>query len=535
MKGNAVTVVLLISQMFLYACQEQSSRIDETQKLPPELELRNPDLGALSTSVADMGKNLLESIAQQERQNPNQEELAKSYGSLGLFYLSQEFLNPSAAAFNKAIRLWPSSFEYWYLAAQVDKLSGNGEDAIVKMLEATRLNDHYLPAKTSLADLYLESGEPDQAKLIYAEVLEDSPSHWPALLGMSQVLLNSDDAQSAIVFLEKAYPQYPSSQMVSQLLGDAYRRLKQPEKAQQYLRQEDLGRIQYPDSLLDLMENWKDPARISLLAGDRHYVMGNFLAAEKEYLRAIDLDRNNGSVWNNLALAVLKTKGADLAQEKLLEGLAANPGNSLLGLSLAKMKYLDYDFEASEDILNELLSDNPEMQEARMLLAKSLVRLERWKSAESELLNLKRASFSPNEVSKYLLKCLARQQKWTEVFPLLGAHLDQYKDSDDDFKKLRSRYLMLSPVSDQDQRQKGRRLAKELYEMEKSPENTVLYSMVLSQEGRPLEGSEVLSQLLRALESESPNFETETIELLRDSFSRGMQPQVPWEGYPFPF
>jgi Flp pilus assembly protein TadD len=70
------------------------------------------------------------------------------------------------------------------------------------------------------------------------------------------------------------------------------------------------------------IEKEKDWAIPRFNLGNLYYAQGNLKLAERSYRAALDMDRNNPDIMNNLAVLLHETKRDDEAKELILKALA---------------------------------------------------------------------------------------------------------------------------------------------------------------------------------------------------------------------
>lgn len=98
----------------------------------------------------------------------------------------------------------PSYADLRHHLAQLLKVDGRFDEAIVQWKEAIKLNPKYTDAILALANLLLHVEQYDEAKVHFSSVLERQPEYADALVGLGQTLLHLGDRAGARIELEKA-------------------------------------------------------------------------------------------------------------------------------------------------------------------------------------------------------------------------------------------------------------------------------------------------------------------------------------------
>lgn len=531
--NSAYRFVLAHSLLFLaitHSCSSpESSSMEDT--VLSEVHVNHPDLSTLSEAVQEMGQNLLLGIAQKKGLG-NDKEIARAFGVLGIFYLSHEFFDASKACLDNAISFSPDEFEWWYLSGYVEQLRGEPSQSILKMEKAYSLESSYLPLLLRLGDVYMEDSQIENAERYYKRALGIARNSWGAKLGYSQVLDRKGESQAAIDLLLESLETYPKSRKAHQLLASSYRKLGKNQEASFYLGQDALVIVEEADSLIDQVNDWKDPSRLALLNGDKYFVSGKYSQAIAEYEKAIRRNPQSQSAWNNMALSEYRLGNKDAAEEIFENSFDSLPDNEILNLGFAKVKFLDGKFDETRSLLSDFLERKPDSFEARFLLAKVHIQLEDWQSSESDLDKILLDRPEDNEVKKYTIVTKGRLGKWKEALELMESIT--ITGSDVDLEYLKARLFLLSPISSDGQKAEGTELARSLYQNGRNPRSILIYAQMLSQ-SKPLEASEILGTLIRAFLEQRPGFDTSEIEWLRNHFASGQSATSMWRGYPFLF
>ena len=144
--------------------------------------------------------------------------------------------NPSAAAdyAQRAVNAAPQDNKLWFLLGYTSRLAGRYQTSV----EAYEHGLKYAPGNpdglSGLAQTYERMGRNDDAKRLLLQVIRANPNRTNDLLIAGELYMRTGDTQEAINLLQRAESQQANAH-IELMLSVAYLKLKQPDKAKQWL------------------------------------------------------------------------------------------------------------------------------------------------------------------------------------------------------------------------------------------------------------------------------------------------------------
>lgn len=219
----------------------------------------------------------------------------------------------------------PDNFEINELLGLALAAEGEDERANPFLAKAVKLRPGVTEARTSLATNLLRLHRNSQAELQFKKVVETLPRSYEANHNMGEFYVQTDRLADAIVFLKRAQEINPSAKDNGYDLALAYDKSGNLEQA----RNEIHGLIRTRDS-----------ADLHSLLGEIEEKSKNYLAAAKEYEKAVQMDPSEQNIldWGTELLFHQTFKPA---VEVFSSGLARFPQSNRLQLGLGIALYGD--------------------------------------------------------------------------------------------------------------------------------------------------------------------------------------------------
>lgn len=154
--------------------------------------------------------------------------------------------NPTAATeyAQRAVKAAPQDNKLWFLLGYCSRLSGQYQTSLDAYQHGLQMSPGNADGMSGLAQTYERMGRNDEAKRLLAQVVRANPGRTNDLLILGEMYLRTNDTQAGIDILQKAESQQPSAH-VELILAMAYLKLKQPQRAKQYL---DLAKKHAPNN-----------------------------------------------------------------------------------------------------------------------------------------------------------------------------------------------------------------------------------------------------------------------------------------------
>ncbi len=205
------------------------------------------------------------------------------------------------------------------------------EQIYLSIIEANEIQSLGLQARNELALLRLDEGEEKQAEQLVAEVLEVSPTDPLALMTRGRMAMRRGEAKKAIADFRTILQDNPASDSILVLLAKAHMRNSEPELAQ---------------------ENLRRAIKINPQALEARYMLITSLTLQKEYddallevaelLKTAPSDRRGLLAMVDLNVIKEDWKRAELAADKIKQGYPEQAvGNLKLGSLYATQKRYD--------------------------------------------------------------------------------------------------------------------------------------------------------------------------------------------------
>ncbi len=499
-------------------------------ELPEERELIHPDLSSLSGAVAAVGEGLLQKTEGSDGV-ANTSVLAQNFGSLGLFYLAQEFYEAAQLCFDRSISIEPQAFKWWYLSGFALREQGESQLALSRFEAAHQRRKNYSAVSIAKAETELELGREEDAESSFEEILQSDDVNLQASVGLASIYLGSQRVGQAIDLLKRVLELNPNSKEVNHALASALRRDGQNVEAAKLLSQPGLF-ISFPsDSLLDLANLFKDESRVTLLNGDKFALAGYFSEAVVEYRKVIALDPYEPDAWNNLSVALSRLGKDQEALAVLEEGVEKNPKEIVLLTSLANLHSKLGNYPRSLALFEDLNSSYPDETGYLLNFGKTLLENEDFPRALVVFIRLKDEFGRGASVNYLIAKCLSMSGDYQDA----AAHLEEQLDEIFLQPSHRLKYRMRFLSSELSRGEKQSLLAeiKILFDQARTPENTFLYTFSLAMSGRPLEASQILTSITTAYKKQYPQSDLSRWQDISDFYLSENIPTDVWSQYPF--
>lgn len=325
---------VLISVSGFQAVADSLENLPATwQRLSSVVQVDTSPLKADEQNAINEARNRIEQLLQSGQ--PDIKQLASEYGNLGNLYLTHELYTSADACYSNAIQLSPDAFPWAYYSAYLAQENGNMDQALVRYLNAAKLDPNYLPAKYRLAQVYADLNRTDEAYALYNSLLNEPGFEAAAHNGIGQLYLSKHDHNNAIKYFTRALELAPEATQIHYPLALSLRAAGNTELAKQHLQLYGKQPIAIKDPLVDALEALKDPA-------SRHFVAA--------------------------MTAVLK-KDLNKAAAEFEKGLEYQPDNTAARTSYARVLYLNGDKSKSRSQLQHVVKQDPDKTLAIFLLA----------------------------------------------------------------------------------------------------------------------------------------------------------------------
>ena len=323
------------------------------------------------------------------------------------------------------VKAHPEKYEYQFALAELEQLSGNGEKAqtiLQSIAKDAKSTEDALSARNRLAQMQLDNGNTDEAKILVDEVLAGDPQNATALVLNAAMEIDKGNIDTAISNLRSSLKQRPESVRASLLLAraheiggakelaedrlaTAYRYSKQEPAVgltyvQFFLRHSEQRRAQgllekmiekSPNNvdvlkamaqLQLLKQNWGEAEELAVkiraldeadstayqISGLAMAGQQNSEASESAFEKAYETTPEAGQAMVSLVQAYIRNGNADKAETFLKSVLDSSPDNSQAKLLLAQIQLGKGQEKQAETIMKEVIASDPEQQAGYMML-----------------------------------------------------------------------------------------------------------------------------------------------------------------------
>src|SRR4249919_653974 len=150
---------------------------------------------------------------------PNDEQ---SVGALARMLHAWEQWDAAHEAYGRVQALAPRTFDWPYLDAVVLQRLALPSDAVVKLREALKISDDYLPARVRLAEALLDAGDLEQSARLFSE-LKDPACEPSVQFGLGRIAAAQGRHAEAIQSFERAVALFPEFGSAHYALALSYR------------------------------------------------------------------------------------------------------------------------------------------------------------------------------------------------------------------------------------------------------------------------------------------------------------------------
>ena len=341
---------------------------------------------------------------------------------------------PSLGAGNQYKGFDSAAFNYVYVEAIKQKLTGNAGEALKYLEQSIKINPESDAAYYQMAQIVLANGDIANGKKYAAKALQiDNDNVW-YLMMIAGLYYQEKNLDSAIYFYEKAIKYYPEKENLQVALGGLYSENNNFEKA---------------NSIFDLLDNKYGINETTAVASIQSLISAKKF--EEALQKALHLTENKPDEvgYRALLAEVYSAKGEnDKALEVYKELIEENPDNpqTLLSLSdfLVREKYYDELFI----LLNTLILNTRITKEDKIALFARLIEIPDLVSNHGDQLILAvrilEADYPGDNIIPLLRpELLIRQQKLSETAVVLEEIIKKNPENYYAWEKLLIVYLQL--------------------------------------------------------------------------------------------
>ena len=254
-----------------------------------------------------------------------------------------------------------SAFNYVYVEAIKQKLTGNGGDALKYLEQCIKINPESDAAYYQMAQIVITNGDLSLGKSYVAKALSfDQDNIW-YLMMIAGIYYQEKNLDSAIIYYEKAVKYYPDRENLQLALGNLYSEDKKFGKAKEIFDSFDAKYGINESSTLSSIKSLMSAEKY-----DEALIKAKLLI--KEYPDEI--------LYNGLLAEIYRGKGDN---EKALEVyknlLEKNPDNAQTQLAICDFLLSEKSYDELFELLNTVILNNNVTREDKISLFARLIEL----------------------------------------------------------------------------------------------------------------------------------------------------------------
>lgn len=315
---------------------------------------------------------------------------------------------------NSILKTAPNEPVALNLLGTVRAQQGKLDEAEALMIRSVGIDPSYVAVHMNLAFLYLLRNAPEKTISELKEVVKLEPHNIEANYKLGRLLLARDRTDDSIAILERAKAQTPAALVFLPLLGDAYLKKGNVEKAEENYLLALEGQKDNPDPVLGL-------ARVARNRGDATAALGYLVKAR-------ELAGNSPELHYKVGVAAFDLGSFDDAERDLEQAVKLKPNEPAYLIALGAVRLKKSDLFAAEKIFRQALELQPQNSQAELYLGYVLYKQKKF-----------------NEARGYLEQTIKADSKVPESFYYLGLIVQEEND-DERAITLLEKAVQLSPT-----------------------------------------------------------------------------------------
>lgn len=312
--------------------------------------------------------------------------LAIASGELGRHYHAYGLHPPASIAYQNASLLAPEEPMWPYLQGVIAQTDGDLSTAAELLGRSRRrlqgsTGATVLAATLRLAEVQADLNQTQSAQQLFEEVLQADDGVAAAHFNLGRLAVSRGDTAEAIVRFERTLEIQPQASTVHYLLGVAYRRLGESDKAQRHI--DAMGAVEpsFEDPWVDELADLVLGIGPRLDAAQAAVESGRYEEAEQGYRAALEIDPKSSTALRGLGYTLRKAGRLAAAIDVLRDLIAIYPKDTAARLELATTLLEKEDLEAAVREFEATLEVDPTFELAYLNLGVTRSRQGRWPEA----------------------------------------------------------------------------------------------------------------------------------------------------------
>ena len=289
---------------------------------------------------------------------------------------------------NSVLKRAPNQAVALNLLGTIRSVQGRLNDAEILMTRAARIDPSFVAVHMNLAFLYLLKNAPEKTISELKEVIRLEPNNVEANYKLGRLLLARGQIDDAISVIERAKGGTSAPVVFLPLLGDAYLRKGNADKAE--------------ESYLLALASQKDNADATLGLAKVYQSRGDIKAALGYLAQARELAGNSPELRYKAGVAALGLGAFDDARTDLEQAVKLKPNDPTYLIALGAAWLKKADLAVAEQIFRKSLELQPDNAQAQMYLGYVLYKQKKFSEARGYLEKTIKADASLPEPFYYL-------------------------------------------------------------------------------------------------------------------------------------
>lgn len=364
------------------ACASPPGAGGEHRPAPPAATL--PDLAKLAPSVQTQIRDAHARLMTLVTGPASARERSQAYGEFGALLMAAQFPDAPEPFLQNAHALDDADFRWPYYLAQVYRLRGEAEKAVVEFEKASQRNPQDIASRVWLGELHLQLGQPDRAAPYFTQALGLQPASMSARFGLGRSALAMHDYTGAVAHFEDLLTRDATAVAAHYPLSLAYTALGQTAKADAHLKQRASRDILPADPLMVELDTVLESPQSYETRGIRSLEAKAWPEAVTWFEKGLALAPDNSALHQRLGAALSMTGDRAAARRQFDEAVRLSADQFLAHYSLGVMDQEDGRHDAAVERFRAALAARPAYVQARVRLAASLRRTRRAADALAE-------------------------------------------------------------------------------------------------------------------------------------------------------
>jgi tetratricopeptide (TPR) repeat protein len=329
---------------------------------PPRIDL---------TGVDPAVQQAIRKANEQVRKQPRS---AESWGQLGMILHNHIFADQALVCYAQAERFDAEDVRWPYFQALI-VMSYDPPAALAKMTRAAALpHGNADRVRLRMAELYLQLGQWDDAKKGLEAVLQESPRHPRASLGLARVHCQNGELDLGRDRLQAALGHPLTRLSALRLSAEIHQRQGDAKRAQRELAQAVAlpDEPEWPDDLLADVEGHAVGEAARIKQASRLLDRRSLIQAARAFQDIVRDYPKSEKGWLLHGYSLLNLGWLPQAEESFETALSLNAGSAQALLNLGIIKMLQKDHRAAGDLFRQAIGQKPDSLQAHLKLGECM-------------------------------------------------------------------------------------------------------------------------------------------------------------------